>query len=245
MTDKIEGTCSVCLRDIQLRDDRPIRHGFKAYGVRHGQHSGYHTGPCRGSEYPYLGVSDQGTKWALADTNQQFGPVITELERLKRRPTLTWYPEKRTGHGIRKVRLPDFDHPQTVKPGDARRDYMPSGSMGFSLMETIPSYDELLKRKVTEQQAVRDYLEQWQHRYEQILASYSPAKYQGKGVVKKEPLVHKEHQYRRISGGVETFYPGNLCRFAKKGSVAQLTARRTTDPSKVTCPACRKKLGIS
>lgn len=82
---KLVGTCSVCLRPMQLHGDRPIRHGFSAIGVRHGAHSGYHTGPCQGTRFPHLGISDAGTKWAIDDARAKLSGVEKRLAELATR----------------------------------------------------------------------------------------------------------------------------------------------------------------
>jgi hypothetical protein len=64
-----EGKCSVCLRQHVLLDDHPIRHGWAVQNITPGQGllGTWHTGACQGVRFPHLGLSVEGTKWALKD----------------------------------------------------------------------------------------------------------------------------------------------------------------------------------
>ena len=131
--DKLQGTCGVCLRLIQLRDDRPIRHGFSAVGVRHGQ-----SGPCAGTQFPHLGISTEGTQWALDREHKHLERLRAALANLATNPDLTWHPTK---YDVRGGRL-DLSRPFVVKHGDAAP---------FAYRnDSPPSYAQLHDAKVAE-----------------------------------------------------------------------------------------------
>ena len=140
--DKLQGTCSVCLRLMQLRGDRPIRHGFSAIGVQHGQHSGYHTGPCQGTGFPHLGISTEGTQWALGHARERLSSVEEELRKLSGNPDLIWHPTDRRG-------LPDYTRSVTLRPGE---DVQYAG-------DGRPTYAGELKRRIAKQEALKGELE--------------------------------------------------------------------------------------
>lgn len=225
-TDKQQGTCSVCLRMMQLHGVSPIRHGFSAIGVRHGQSSGYHTGPCSGTRFPHLGISTEGTQWALGNARGRLATVETELARLAGNPDLTWYPD--TYQGGR--RLKDFKHPVTLRYGGEEVAFAGDGR---------PTYAWEHKRLVSEQEHIKRELERAIDAYEKVLATWTPEKYPVTGAVKKVETVHMATPRKNVRGE----WIGISCRSTRPGFASDKLAK-TTDPSKVTCKKCRKDLGL-
>lgn len=132
----LEGTCGWCLGTFVVKGEKPIRHGFAAYDVRHGQHGGYHTGPCPGVAYAHHGESPLACQDAIASAERSLDEVAKALEHLASRPTLTW---------IRATRKEQLRI--EVKP-DAKADY----SNGQ------PSYEHLLRERVGQCENQRDAL---------------------------------------------------------------------------------------
>lgn len=225
--DKLQGTCSVCLRVIQLRGDHPIRHGFSAVGVRHGQSGGYHTGPCAGTQFPHLGISTEGTVWALDRERKLVERLNAKLAELATNPDLTWYPKK---YDVKGGRL-DLSRPSVVKFGDEEPISYRSDSP--------PSYAKLHKAKVTETENHLRMAERAIAEYERVLASWSPEKYAVIGAPKKAETVHMSTP--RANNRGET-WTGILCRFTRRGFASDKLPK-TDDPSKVTCKRCRTSLG--
>ena len=221
--DKLQGTCSVCLRLMQLRGDRPIRHGFSAIGVQHGQHSGYHTGPCQGTGFPHLGISTEGTQWALGHARERLSSVEEELRKLSGNPDLIWHPTDRRG-------LPDYTRSVTLRPGE---DVQYAG-------DGRPTYAGELKRRIAKQEALKGELERAITEYERVLRTWTPEKYAVTGAPKKLETVHMEMPRRNSRGDAWT---GISCRFTRSGSASNLIAK-TNDPAKVTCKRCRALLGL-
>src|SRR5579863_2198955 len=118
MATKLQGTCSVCLRTMQLHDDHPIRHGFSAVGVRHGAHSGWHTGPCPGVNFPHLGISAEGTEWALKRARERLAVTERRLAELATHPDLIWYPTLKGSYNKVRGGLPDMSRPVTLRQGE-------------------------------------------------------------------------------------------------------------------------------
>ena len=222
-TDKLQGTCSVCLRTMQLRGDHPIRHGFSAIGVQHGQHSGYHTGPCAGTSFPHLGISTEGTEWAIDNARKKLDAARAELDHLATNPDLIWYP---TNYKLRGKPL-DLTRPVTLKHGQ-------EAPWGIG----APSYDaEHRRRKATIDNRI-DELERAIAAYERVIATWSPEKYPTTGAPASVEVVHME---RPITLRGQTVM-GVLC----KGLRAMRGQRllKTNDPAKVTCKRCRAALGL-
>lgn len=225
-TDKIQGTCSVCLRTMQLHSDHPIRHGFSAIGVRHGEHSGYHTGPCQGTRFPHLGISTEGTQWALDNARERLVNVEAELTRLAGHPDLTWYPNTY----VRGRPVKDPTRPVALRYGAAE---------GFA-GDGRPTYAWEHKRRVTEQDHIKEELERAIDAYEKVIATWAPEKYPTTGAAKKVETVHMERPIKSARTG-ETVI-GTLCRGVGRGRAAFVA--KTPDPSKVTCKRCRASLGL-
>lgn len=72
-----EGKCSVCLRQHVLLNDHPIRHGWDVENITPGQGllGTWHRGACQGVRFPHLGLSVEGTKWALKDAKARLKMV--------------------------------------------------------------------------------------------------------------------------------------------------------------------------
>ena len=210
---------------MQLRGDLPIRHGFSAVGVRHGQHGGYHTGPCAGTQFPHLGISDEGTKWALERERRFLERTREQLAELDTNPDFTWYP---TNYKVR-GRPPDLSRPVVLKYGEE-----PPYGIG------APSYAWMHKQKKTELENRQDIAERAIAEYERVIASWSPDKYPVSGAAGKVETVHMATP-RKNSRGDE--WTGILCRFTKSG-FASSKLPKTDDPSKVTCKRCRGALGL-
>ena len=222
---KIAGTCSVCLRTMQLHSDRPIRHGFSAVGVRHGQHGGYHTGPCAGTRFPHLGISTEGTQWALERERSFLATTNEALERLAKNPDLTWYPKK---YDVRGGRL-DLSRPVVLKHGV-------EAPYGIG----APSYESLHRSEKVQLENRRDAAERAIREYERVLATWSADKYPTTGAAKKVATTHMATPRTNSRGETWT---GILCRFTKQGFASDKIAK-TTEPSEVTCTRCRKALGL-
>jgi len=224
----LQGTCSVCLRTIQLRGDRPIRHGFSAVGVRHGQSGGFHTGPCAGTQFPHLGISSEGTEWALDRERKHLGRLHEQLAHLATNPDLTWHPKKYDVKGGRA----DLSRPFVVKFGDEEPIAYRSDSP--------PSYARLHKAKVAELESHVRMAERAIAEYERVLAGYSPDKYPVSNAPGKIETVHMATPRKSTRFGEWT---GILCRFTKPGYASDKNPK-TDDPSKVTCKRCRAALGL-
>jgi hypothetical protein len=214
---------------MQLHGDRPIRHGFQAIGVQHGQHSGFHTGPCRGTRFPHLGISTEGTQWALDDSRKQL--VVTEerLRALAGNPDLTWYPSLPGSYNKVRGGLRDMSKPVTLRYGEDA--YVSDGR---------PTYTAEHRRKVAEQTNIKSSLENAIDSYEKVLASWAPGKYPTSGAPGKVEPVHMTtpRKHRRFGE-----WKGILCRFTRPGYASDKLVK-TDDPSKVTCKRCRAALGL-
>jgi len=228
---KLQGTCSVCLRVIQLRGQSPIRHGFRAIGVQHGAHTGYHTGPCGGASYPHLGISTEGTAWALAGARRELAKTEGMLADLAGHPDLIWYP--RLSGSYNKVRggLPDMARPVTLRPGAD----IPYSSDGR------PTYAGELKRRVAIAESQKRELERMIDAYEKVLATWSPEKYPVTGAATKIETTHLAIERRHPR--YEKPWMGVTCRFTRPGHASDKLAK-TTDMARVTCKACRKAIGL-
>lgn len=233
MTAKLQGTCGVCLRVIQLRGDRPIRHGFSAVGVRHGQSGGYHTGPCSGTHFPHLGISTEGTQWAIDDARARLARTEDRLRELEGNPDITWYPKK---YDVRGGRL-DLSRPIVLKHGDEA-----SLGIGRAAGERAgaPSYASEHRRRVVEQVNIKDALERAIAEYERVIATWSPEKYPTSPAPGKIETVHMATPRKNNRGETWT---GILCRFTRQGYASDKNPK-TTEPSEVTCKRCRAALGL-
>ena len=232
MTDKLQGTCSVCLRTIQLRGDRPIRHGFSAIGVRHGTHSGYHTGPCGGSNFPHLGISTEGTVWALGVAHNRLDSTIEALRKLDAFPDLTWHrplPTFIQRPGPERHGLPDTTKSVTLRHG-ADVPYANDGR---------PSYAHEHKKRVAELTNVKNELERAIAAYEKILATWKPES--AAAAPAKVEIVHLAKDVRGNFGN----WTGIACRSTRRMNPhAREKLLKTSDVTKVTCKACKKILGL-
>lgn len=224
-TAKLQGTCSVCLRTMQLRGDRPIRHGFEAVGVHHGQSGGYHTGPCAGTQFPHFGISTEGTTWALDRERRLLDNTNVALADLATNPDLTWYPKKYDVRGGR----PDLTRPVVLKYGDQR-----------SFQGDTPSYDSQHRAKEVQLKNQRDAAERVIAEYERVLASWAPEKYPVSDAPGTVATVHMATPRKNNRG--ET-WRGILCRFTRQGHASDKN-HKTDDPSEVTCKRCRAALGL-
>lgn len=229
MATKLQGTCGVCLRTMQLHGDYPIRHGFSAVGVRHGQHSGYHTGPCQGTRFPHLGISTEGTQWALEKARTRLASVDEELRRLAGNPDLIWYPRQPGSYNKVRGGLPDMSRPVTLRPGED----VPYAGDGR------PTYAWEHKRRVADQEAIKTELERAIDAYEKVLATWSPEKYPVTGAPGKIETTHMAMPRKNIRGE----WTGILCRSTRPGYASDKLPK-TDDPSKVTCKRCRAALGL-
>lgn len=226
----LQGTCSVCLRLMQLRGDRPIRHGFSAIGVHHGQSGGYHTGPCFGTSFPHLGISKEGTEWAIKDARDRLERVDAELARLAGNPDLTWYPRQPGSYNKVRGGLPDMSRPVTLRHGE---------NVAFA-NDGRPTYAGEQRRLVAVQSNLKNELERAIAAYEKVLATWSPEKYPVTGAPKKVETIHMEMPRKHTRYGAWT---GVLCRFTKPGYASDKLPK-TDDPGKVTCKRCRAALGL-
>lgn len=220
---------------MQLQGDHPIRHGFSAVGVRHGQHGGYHTGPCQGIRFPHLGISTEGTQWALDSARGQLLRVEDRLQELAGNPDLIWYPPLRGSYNKVRGGLPDTSRPVTLRYGEdvPRLDiHDPFGVSGR------PTYANEHRRRVAEQTQIRDALECAIAAYEKVIGSWSPSKYPTTATAAKADVVHMERPVKTIRGEII----GTLCRGVGRGR--GVSATKTADPGTVTCKRCRGALGL-
>jgi len=226
-TDKLAGTCSVCLRTMQLYGDHPIRHGFSAIGVQHGQHGGYHTGPCGGTNFPHLGISVEGTQWALARAHTSLDSVRAALAQLATHPDLTWYP---TNYNVRGKPL-DLSKPVILKYGE---------EVPYEVRSRgVPSYDSEHRQRKAKLDAHENELERSIAAYEKVIASWSPSKYPTTGAPKKVETCHMSTPRKNVRGE----WTGVQCRFTKQGYASDKLTK-TADPTAVTCKRCRSLLGL-
>lgn len=226
--DKLQGTCSVCLRVIQLRGDHPIRHGFSAVGVRHGQHSGWHTGPCEGTRFSHLGISSEGTSWALGRARGRLVEIDRQIDDLATNPDLIWYPKISGSYNKVRGGLPDFSRPVTLRHGQD----VPYAGDGR------PTYASEHRRRVADFTNVKNELERTIDAYEKVLADWAPQKYPTIGAPAKVETVHMERAVTTSRGEII----GTVCRGVRAGRSAFMA--KTCDPSKVTCKRCRSALGL-
>lgn len=224
---KLQGTCSVCLRTIQLHEDRPIRHGFSAIGVRHGANSGYHTGPCSGTRFPHLGISTEGTVWALGDVRGRLAGAEQRLHELASNPDLTYYPKKYDVRGGR----PDLSRPITLRYGD---------DVDTNPATSHPSYDYVHHQRVAEQTNIKAELERAIAAYEKVLATWTPEKYATSGAPAKIETTHMAMPRKNSRFGE---WMGVTCRSTRPGHASDKLVK-TSDPAKVTCKRCRALLGL-
>lgn len=230
-TDKTQGTCSVCLRVMQLHGASPLRHGFAAIGVRQGQHSGYHTGPCDGTRFPHLGISAEGTRWALGHASAQLDRVNEALDKLAGNPDLTWYPNIPGSYNKVRGGLRDMARPVVLRHGEKDVTFASDGR---------PTYAWEHKKRVAAQTNIKTELEKTIATYEKVLASWSPEKYPTTGAAAKVETCHMATPRRNNR---DETWTGILCRFTRQGSASNLM-KKTDDPSKVTCKRCRTTLGL-
>lgn len=208
----------MCLRKIQLRGDKPIRHGFAAIGVKHGvQQGGYHTGPCEGIDFPHLGISDAGTKHALLLSTKRLANVVDQLEHLATNPPLTWTP--RTG------RTSDFANAVTITLGATS-----------SSLDGRPSYKYLHKQRVDTTTHHAQQIGEQIKAYHKVIDDYSPSKYPTTGTPAKQKTVHLAEQLRNVRYGEWTGPSCTRTRGAEDAKRYDLT----TDPKKVTCSKCKR-----
>jgi hypothetical protein len=227
VTNKLQGTCSVCLRVMQLRGDRPIRHGFSAIGVRHGTSGGYHTGPCGGSGFPNLSISTEGTEWALERARRNLATVRDELAKLATNPDLVYFPKKYDVRGGR----PDMTRPITLHYGD---------DVDTRPETAHPSYEYEHRQRQSKLEAHEAELERTIATYEEVIATWSSAKYPVTSAAGKVETTHMAMPRKNSRGETWT---GVLCRSTRPGYASDKIAK-TTDPSEVTCKRCRAALGL-
>lgn len=227
-SDKIQGVCSVCLRSIQLHGDHPIRHGFSAVGVRHGQSGGHHTGPCHGTGFPHLGISPEGTRWALDHAQEQLARTEERLHDLAGNPDLIWYPRIKGSYNKVPGGLLDTSRPVILR--HAEEAYANDGR---------PTYANEHRKQVTEQTRIQSALKAAITEYEGVLARWSPENYPTTGATPKIETIHMERPVKTVRGESAV---GTLCRGSGRAR-ARHTAK-TCDPAKVTCKRCRAALGL-
>ena len=186
---------------------------------------GYHTGPCAGTRFPHLGISTEGTVWALDRERVFLTTTKDALAKLATNPDLTWYPTKYVGGRP----VTDFSRPVILKHGEE-----PPFGIG------APSYESLHRSERVQLEAHERMAERAIAEYERVLASWTPEKYPVTGAAKKVETTHMATP-RKNSRGEE--WTGVLCRFTKRGYASDKIVK-TDDPSKVTCKQCRKHLGL-
>ena len=212
---KLAGTCSVCLRSMQLRGDLPIRHG---------QHSGYHTGPCAGTRFPHLGISNEGTIWALDRERKFLADTKAALATLATNPDFTWHPKKY----VNGRPVTDFTRPIVIKHDE-------EAPFGLG----APSYASMHRTQKAELDMRESMSERAIAEYERVLASWAPGKYPVTGAAKKIETCHLATPRKNVRGE----WTGISCRFTKAGFASDKLPK-SDDPKKVTCKRCRAALGL-
>lgn len=227
-----ESICAVCFGTYKLDNgtDRTARHGFTAHNIHHGQTGvGWHTGPCFGVSYPHYGVSCEGTKVALKLAQEHLVALQRRVEELKANPPLVWVrePSRSRRYGSAGTRV-TF----TVVHGDKERTLDRDEAAGFPWQETLPSYEQLLKRSnallTAEIQAVESQIRFLTDK----IVTWKPAP--AVEVVQRK-IVHLAALWKG------KYNPTGKCSMwsmhqpgpAKEGSL-------TDDKSKVTCQRCAK-----
>ena len=227
MADKLKGTCSVCLREMQLkpRGDEPIRHGFSAINVHHGSTGGWHTGPCAGAGYPNLNVSCEGTKYGLKLATQRRDYGDKQLAELATNPPIMWYPTVYKGGHQR----PDLSRGVELRFGDES-----STSDGRS------SYAYEHKKLVANAKNVRDSAQDMINKYERVISTWSPEKYPVTGAAPKLVTTHLLMKRKSDRFGA---WDGITCNFTRPGSASSKPVK-TEDITKVNCKKCKKSVGL-
>jgi len=230
------GTCACCLRDgLALRigvDDiypRPIRHGFEAINVTHGQSGGWHTGPCEGSRFLHYGQSPEGTKHSL---RRIIG--MLELERkhrwnLETKPELAWSWESKRYARIERTLTPAVVEVERLNVTDER-------GWGSCTVE-VPTYEDHHRWLMTKSAERIAGLESERNRFEKAVDEWKlvrPEPWTG-----KPEIVHRERERSvrdRDNQAVKYMVP--KCNWRVRQDQAR-GMKMTSDPTKVTCKRCR------
>lgn len=228
-------TCAFCLGAFHLSGEKdiPIRHGFNAYNIRHGQNGGYHSGPCSGVNYPRLGVSTEGTKVALAGFQAQLKLVEERLAWLATNPDLTWsYQEtertSRTGTGRRPV---GEKFERTLKPGTQQERIEYKSRHGYTSSMYVPSYEQEHKSQTSTWELHKRSLNDLISKFQGVIDNWQP---RDKVYDPVKPVIHLQAD---LAKGARP-----SCNRVMQGFKAAALAARglmTTDKSKVTCQRCK------
>src|SRR3990167_4802269 len=169
-------TCSVCLGtyNVHAKGVTPIRHGFTSHNVKHGQSGGWQTGACMGMPFPHLGISSEGTTYAVAYIARQIEAAREAITNLGANPAFSWDEMKYMGAGVKKLVAT-----HAISLGDVA-DYRPGK----------PDYASLKASKIAKlQRTVKELLPAWTE-LSKGLSTWTAAKYAPKTVAKKGAVVH-------------------------------------------------------
>ncbi len=214
-TPLFEAVCSVCLHQHVLTGDRPIRHGWHAHNVRHGENRGWHDGPCSGVRFPHFGLSTDGTRWALDGVRGWTADLTTALATHQTRPPLTWR------------------HPQTERdrrrgaPAPEKRELRPGDEADYRA--GAPSYESLWRSREADLVDQIDAGKRQIQIYEAAIRDWKPC--DPVPHVVAPSLVHLAHEYRSPRGP----FIGPRCRRPPRPNQSQTT----TNPALVTCGRCK------
>ncbi len=177
--------------------------------------------------HAHLGISTEGTRWALERAQRDLDRVRADLTHLATNPDLIWYP---TQYNVRGRPL-DLSKPVTLKHGE---------ELSWDLSRTgAPSYDHEQRVRKAKLDNHANELERAIAAYEKVIATWAPEKYPTTGAAKKVETVHMATPRKSVRGA----WTGVLCRSTRPGYASDKLAK-TDDPSKVTCKKCRKDLGL-
>lgn len=247
-----KAVCAVCFCEHYLNSakgstDHPIRHGFSAYHIVHGQTGGWHSAPCGGISFPHFGVSTAGTEWALKGVLAQLEGVDNYIAELNTKPGLYWSyqdTERVSRYGTKERRQPIGDKiERDIKPGMAaeRIDY--KSKHGYNTHVTAPSYEQFWNSKMNSAQGNKQQLETHRDQLTKAIKEWFPNNpaYIAK-LVKKVEMVHLArtvgYNYDREAKLYKDSYTAPKC---KRVPVYEASKFKTSaNPAEVTCKRCSK-----
>lgn len=238
LSNPFKSTCAVCLGTFHLQGQKefPIRHGFTAHNIHHGQTGGWHTGQCNGTTFPHLGKSVEGTVWALGQIKAKLALRREALAGLEARPALTWaFRPNRYDRNLYKY-VPDMTVfiERMLTPGteeslaNYRQEDMPQHQSDHQVR--VPSYErELASRIESVKLDIRSLMES-EATYAEVIRTWQPF---DKVAAVKVEMVHKQIN-RQLSDG-RKFSFASCNRRIKAGRGAKMTE----NDAEVTCKRCQ------
>ena len=211
-------TCSYCLNTYLTvgHEAHIARHGFTVQGQTAGQGllGCWHTGPCDGFEYAHLGISNQGTKFALSRIQSALDMNRRRLVELGTRPVLhytetftakTAEPWARGAKHTQTFEIRDGDSKLTYSP--FRKSWMdehynpvtkdaPEAEPRYEII--LPSYEKLLAHNIKETSDRIASLEQSEKTYTYVIETWTAEQYAPVAVERKAsgPVLHKQVVYQ-------------------------------------------------